>query len=44
VAITAQGPCVCEVSAFGGFRGIQETSGLDAARLYARYALERIAS
>jgi len=44
VAITAQGPCVFEVSAFGGFRGIQETSGLDAARLYARYALERIAS
>lgn len=33
VALTASGPYVFEVSAFGGFRGILETSGLDAAQL-----------
>lgn len=33
VALTDSGPYVFEVSAFGGFRGILETSGLDAAQL-----------
>ncbi|KAF0233751.1 MAG: ribosomal protein S6 modification [Desulfovibrionaceae bacterium] len=42
VALTDSGPYVFEVSAFGGFRGIQEARGLDAARLYAHYALGRI--
>jgi len=42
VALTDAGPYVFEVSAFGGFRGIQEARGIDAARLYAHYALGRI--
>ena len=42
VALTADGPVVFEVSAFGGFRGIQETSGIDAARLYTDYVLGKI--
>lgn len=42
VALTDNGPFVFEVSAFGGFRGIQEARGIDAARLYAHYALGRI--
>ncbi|MDO9632958.1 MAG: GAK system ATP-grasp enzyme [Humidesulfovibrio sp.] len=42
VALTDAGPYVFEVSAFGGFRGIQEARGIDAARLYAQYALGRI--
>ncbi|MHC1699363.1 MAG: GAK system ATP-grasp enzyme [Humidesulfovibrio sp.] len=42
VALTDSGPYVFEVSAFGGFRGIQEARGMDAARLYAQYALGRI--
>ncbi len=42
VALTESGPYIFEVSAFGGFRGIKEARGLDAARLYAQYALERI--
>ncbi|MBU1229943.1 MAG: GAK system ATP-grasp enzyme [Proteobacteria bacterium] len=42
VALTDSGPYVFEVSAFGGFRGIQEARGIDAARLYAQYALRRI--
>lgn len=42
VAITDDGPCVFEVSAFGGFRGIQETSGIDAAQRYVEYVMERI--
>ena len=42
VALTDSGPYVFEVSAFGGFRGIQEARGLDAAGLYAQYALGRI--
>lgn len=39
---TAQGPLVFEVSAFGGFRGILEACGMDAAGLYADYVLEKI--
>lgn len=42
VALTPSGPVVFEVSAFGGFRGIQEASGLDAARLYAQYVLDKV--
>jgi ribosomal protein S6--L-glutamate ligase len=39
---TTQGPLVFEVSAFGGFRGILEACGMDAAGLYADYVLEKI--
>ena len=42
VAITPDGPYVFEVSVFGGFRGIQETSGIDAAAKYVDYVMERI--
>ncbi|WP_243362282.1 GAK system ATP-grasp enzyme [Fundidesulfovibrio terrae] len=42
VAETAQGPIVFEVSAFGGFRGLLDACGIDAAEAYARYVLERI--
>jgi len=34
-----EGLMVFEVSAFGGFKGIEKTSGMDAARLYAEYVL-----
>lgn len=36
------GPVVFEVSAFGGFRGIRDTSGIDAARKYVDYVIERL--
>jgi ribosomal protein S6--L-glutamate ligase len=42
VAETDEGPMVFEVSAFGGFRGIQTASGMDAARLYVEYVLKRL--
>lgn len=42
VAMTDDGPFIFEVSAFGGFRGIAETSGMDAAKLYAEYAINQI--
>lgn len=42
VALTEDGPFVFEVSAFGGFRGILETSGLDAAEKYLDYVVEKI--
>lgn len=42
VAITEDGPYVFEVSVFGGFRGIQETSGIDAAARYVDYVMEKI--
>ncbi|MCB2187004.1 MAG: GAK system ATP-grasp enzyme [Deltaproteobacteria bacterium] len=42
VALTPQGPVVFEVSAFGGFRGLRDASGIDAAGAYARYVLERL--
>jgi ribosomal protein S6--L-glutamate ligase len=44
VAETPDGPIVFEVSAFGGFRGIETASGIDAARRYVQFALERIKS
>ncbi len=42
VAETPNGPIVFEVSAFGGFRGIETASGIDAARRYVQYVLARI--
>ncbi len=42
VALTDDGPVVFEVSAFGGFRGILETSGIDAARLFTEHLLRTI--
>ena len=36
------GPLVFEVSAFGGFRGLLEAHGIDAADLYADYVLQRL--
>lgn len=42
VVETASGPVVFEVSAFGGFRGIQDACGLDAAALYTDYVMENI--
>jgi ribosomal protein S6--L-glutamate ligase len=42
VALTDDGPCVFEVSAFGGFRGLLEARGLDAAGLYAEHVLARV--
>ena len=44
VAETPEGPIVFEVSAFGGFRGIETASGIDAARRYVQFVLERIRS
>jgi tetrahydromethanopterin:alpha-L-glutamate ligase len=42
VAETSRGPVIWEVSAFGGFRGLWEARGIDAAELYVRYVLEQI--
>ena len=42
IAITSEGPCVFEVSAFGGFRGVKTGAGLDAAELYAAYILNKL--
>jgi ribosomal protein S6--L-glutamate ligase len=42
VALTPDGPMVFEVSAFGGFRGIQEACGMDAASLYVDFVLKRL--
>ena len=39
VADTDEGPIVFEVSAFGGFKGAKEGIGIDAADLYADYAI-----
>ena len=43
IAETALGPMVFEVSAFGGFRGLLEANGIDAAARYAGHVLEKIA-
>jgi ribosomal protein S6--L-glutamate ligase len=40
VAETAAGPLVFEVSAFGGFRGLREGAGIDAASAYAAHVVE----
>lgn len=42
VAITDNGPIVFEVSAFGGFRGLLEACGLDAAEMYVDYVISRL--
>lgn len=44
VADTDKGPIVFEVSAFGGFKGAKEGIGLDAASLYADYAIEEVST
>jgi len=43
IAETADGPMVFEVSAFGGFRGLQDACGVDAAAAYAKFVLETLA-
>ena len=40
---TPDGAAVFEVSAFGGFRGLLDACGLDAAEAYADYVLEHLA-
>lgn len=42
VAETPEGPIVFEVSAFGGFRGLKDSTGMDAAGLYADHVLARL--
>jgi tetrahydromethanopterin:alpha-L-glutamate ligase len=42
VAITDQGPVVFEVSAFGGFRGLLEACGINAAERYADYVVHEL--
>ncbi len=44
VALTDTGPIVFEVSAFGGFRGVKEGCGLDAAALVADMVIGKVAS
>ncbi len=43
VADTDAGPIVFEVSAFGGFKGAKEGIGIDAAGMYADYAIKQVA-
>ena len=40
VALTEEGPVVFEVSTFGGFRGMKDGLGQDAASMYADFVLE----
>lgn len=40
IAETRDGPCVFEVSAFGGFRGLKEAYGIDAAAVYADHVAQ----
>ncbi len=42
VVETAQGPMVFEVSAFGGFRGLRESGGIDIAGKYVDYVLAQL--
>lgn len=42
VALTDQGPIVFEVSAFGGFRGVRDGCGLDAAALVTDHVIAEI--
>ena len=42
VAETKEGPVVFEVSAFGGFKGAKDGIGIDAADLYADYAITEL--
>lgn len=43
IALTPTGPIVFEVSAFGGYRGVKEGCGLDAAALVADHVLAEVA-
>ncbi len=43
VGETPDGPMVFEVSAFGGFRGLKEATGIDAAERYVDYVLRKLA-
>ncbi|SNR89865.1 ribosomal protein S6--L-glutamate ligase [Humidesulfovibrio mexicanus] len=43
VALTADGPYVFEVSAFGGFRGLKAAHGIDVAEAFVAYALKELA-
>ncbi|MFU2210732.1 GAK system ATP-grasp enzyme [Solidesulfovibrio sp. C21] len=43
VVETPDGAAIYEVSAFGGFRGLLDACGIDAAEAYADYVLEKIA-
>ena len=42
VAETDNGPMVFEVSAFGGFQGIWEAEGIDAAQMFTAFTLKQI--
>ncbi len=42
VALTADGPFVFEVSAFGGFRGLKEGCNIDIAEMFVEYVLNQI--
>ncbi|MFP4392697.1 MAG: GAK system ATP-grasp enzyme [Desulfohalobiaceae bacterium] len=42
LAETSKGPMIFEVSAFGGFRGLMQVKDIDAAKLFAEYAMQRI--
>ncbi len=42
VAITKDGPFIFEVSAFGGFRGLLDARGIDAAARYVDYVSEKL--
>ncbi|PRY20945.1 ribosomal protein S6--L-glutamate ligase [Aliiruegeria haliotis] len=42
VALTADGPIVFEVSAFGGYRGVREGCGLDAAALVTDHVIAEV--
>jgi ribosomal protein S6--L-glutamate ligase len=42
IAESEQGPIVFEVSAFGGFRGVLEGCGIDAASSYAEHAIREV--
>lgn len=44
VALTDQGPIVFEVSAFGGYRGVKEGCGLDAAALVTDHVIAEVTS
>jgi len=44
VALTDTGPIVFEVSAFGGFRGVKEGCGLDAASALAEHVIAKVSA
>lgn len=43
IAETSEGPIVFEVSAFGGFRGLLDANGIDAAGAYVKHVMENLA-